>query len=49
MPPVEIMAETNETIRDAFNYLQVISNDEQKRLEYQANFFHLKILPNILF
>ncbi|RCX18785.1 putative transposase/invertase (TIGR01784 family) [Anaerobacterium chartisolvens] len=33
---MEIMAETNETIRDAFNYLQVISNDEQKRLEYES-------------
>lgn len=33
---MEMVAHNNEMIKDAFDYLQVISKDEQKRLAYEA-------------
>ena len=33
---MEMIANGNEMIKDAYNYLQVISKDEQKRLAYEA-------------
>jgi predicted transposase/invertase (TIGR01784 family) len=33
---MEMLADKNEAIKDAFNYLQVISNDEEKRHAYEA-------------
>jgi predicted transposase/invertase (TIGR01784 family) len=31
-----MLAQKNEVIKDAFDYLQVISKDEEKRLAYEA-------------
>jgi predicted transposase/invertase (TIGR01784 family) len=33
---MEMPAQKNEAIKDAFDYLQVISKDEEKRLAYEA-------------
>ncbi len=33
---MEMLAQNNEAIKDAFDYLQVISKDEEKRLAYEA-------------
>jgi predicted transposase/invertase (TIGR01784 family) len=33
---MEMLARKNEAIKDAFDYLQVISKDEEKRLAYEA-------------
>jgi predicted transposase/invertase (TIGR01784 family) len=33
---MEMLAQKNEAIKDAFDYLQVISKDEEKRLAYEA-------------
>ena len=33
---MEMLAQNNEAIKDAFDYLQVISKDEEKRLAYES-------------